>query len=244
MTIQINKGEVIAGVPIKKVRDFFRYVVAWNRDTFETSLLQERLKLGESFATALAQELMAQDYITQPQNGSYELTDKGSELVRASASGKIRRKTAETALAALLQRVEMYNADANKILTIDAVVVFGSFLGTKKELGDLDVAVKCRDRNNNGDRAKTTHAYVERSGRRFSNFVEFLAWPNTELRQILKARKRTIRIQDWQSFIRIVANDPSRVNYEVVFGNPEQVKAEISTARKRMLMPELRDERR
>jgi hypothetical protein len=38
-------------------------------------------------------------------------TDKGEELVRAFAAGKVRRQTAENALIGLLARVEQYNSD-------------------------------------------------------------------------------------------------------------------------------------
>jgi hypothetical protein len=48
-------------------------------------------------------------------------------------------------------------------------------------------------------RAATALAYAERLGRHFSNIVEWISWPDTELRQVLKARKRTIAIQDWQT---------------------------------------------
>jgi hypothetical protein len=40
-----------------------------------------------------------------------------------------------------LQRVEQYNHDLGKMFIIETVVVFGSFLGTKDMLGELDVAV-------------------------------------------------------------------------------------------------------
>jgi len=47
-------------------------------------------------------------------------------------------------------------------------------------------------------RAATALAYAERLGRHFSNIVEWISWPDTELRQVPKARKR-IAIQDWQT---------------------------------------------
>jgi hypothetical protein len=76
-------------------------------------------------------------------------------------------------------------------------------------------------------RSATAHAYAERSGRHFSNIVEFICWPNTELRQILKARKRTIAIQDWQTPLRMAAAGPDQFQYRVVFGSPEAVSADI-----------------
>jgi hypothetical protein len=227
--MQIGKAEQIAGVSLTLVRDFFRYIVGWHRYSFELSQLQERLGLRTTSAVALAEELIARCYVAQGQNHDYALTDKGEELVRASASGKVKRTTAESALDGLLKRAAEYSVDASKILTIDAIAVFGSFLSDKEQLGDLDVAVKWRDRVTDADRAKRAQAYAQRSGRRFSNFVEFLAWPETELFQILKARKRTIRIQDWQAFSRLVAKAPERCPYKVVFGDAEPLKAKIGT---------------
>lgn len=73
---------------------------------------------------------------------------------------------------------------------IETVVVFGSFLGTKDMLGDLEVAVKKRDRNlADPDRSNTALAYAAKSGRRFSSFVDELFWAAREVNQILR-RKR------------------------------------------------------
>jgi hypothetical protein len=153
------------------------------------------------------------------------LTEKGEELVRASAAGKVRR---QNALIGLLARVEQYNSDPNKLLTVEAVVVFGSFLGANDKLGDLDIAVKHRHRNpNDPDPAATALAYAERSSRHFSNIVEWVSWPETELRQFLKARKRTIAIQDWHTFLRMTASSLDHFQHRVVFSSAEEVEAEI-----------------
>ena len=155
--------------------------------------------------------------------------NKGEELVRASAAGKVNRQTAENALIGLLARVEQYNSDPGKLLTIQEVVLFGSFLESKEKLGDLDIAVQYHHRNpNDPDPAATAIAYAERSGRNFSNIVDWISWPNTELCQILKARKRTIAIQDWHTFLRMAVGNPDHFQYKVVFGNAEDVAAEIT----------------
>lgn len=145
--------------------------------------------------------------------------------------GHSAKRPEDDVLVGLLDRVEQYNSDPDKILTVKAVAVFGSFLGQTQKLGDLDVAVKYEDRNLDRDRAKTALAYASKSGRQFCTFVDQLAWPETELRQVLKARKRTIRLQAWDSFVRIVADDPVRVPYKIVFGCPEEVDAEIVKVR-------------
>ena len=104
MTLQIRSSDTIAGIPIKTVRSFFRHLVSWHRHSFELPLLQEHLSLDKKSALALVAELENQNYLKPLGNGAYEFTDKGEELVRASAAGKISRKTAEEALAGLLER--------------------------------------------------------------------------------------------------------------------------------------------
>ena len=228
MTLQIRNTDTISGIPIKKVRSFFRHLVSWHQHSFELTRLQEQLSLDKKSALALAMELEIQGYIKPPEKGLYTFTDKGEELVRASAAGKVSRQMAENALIGLLARAEQYNCDPNKLLTIEAVVEFGSFLGANEKLGDLDVAVKYRPRNpNDPDPAATALAYAERSGRHFSNIVEWISWPNTELCQILKARKRTIAIQDWHTFLRMAVGNPDHFQYKVVFGSAENVAADI-----------------
>ena len=232
MTLQIKSTDAVSNIPIMQVRGFFQSMVAWHRDSFDLPCLQDQLSLDEKSAMALTSELVAQGYV-EAENGVYKFTDKAGELVRASAASKVSRKTAEDALAGLLERVTQYNLDADKIFTIETVVVFGSFLGTNDKLGDLDVAVKWRDRNRKDpDRAKTALDYAEQSGRRFSTFFHQLAWAEIELPQILKARKRTIKIQPWDVFLRMAAKNPDRIPYKVMFGTTEEVAAEIHSRQK------------
>jgi hypothetical protein len=228
MTLQIKSTDAVSGIPIMQVRGFFQSMVAWHKDSFDLPCLRAQLSLDEKSAMALASELVAQGYVEEAQNGVYKFTDKAGELVRASAASKVSRKTAEDALTGLLERVNQYNLDSDKIFTIEMVVVFGSFLGTKDKLGDLDVAVKWSDRNlNDPDRTDTMLAYAKRSGRSFSTFLNQLCWAETELYQILKARKRTINIQPWNVFLRMAAKNPDRIPHKVVFGSTEEVAAEI-----------------
>jgi len=85
--------------------------VSWHQHSFELPRLQEQLSLDKKSALALATELQTQGYIKPLEKGLYTFTDKGEELVRAFAAGKVRRQTAENALIGLLARVEQYNSD-------------------------------------------------------------------------------------------------------------------------------------
>ncbi len=154
MTLQIRSTDTICGIPIQKVRGFFRHLVSWHQHSFELPWLQEQLSLDKESALALATELEVQGYVEARENGAYTFADKGEELVRASVAGKVSRQTAENALIGLLARVEQCNSDPNKLLSIEAVVVFGSFLSAKENLGDLDISVKCRHRNSTDQHAE------------------------------------------------------------------------------------------
>lgn len=214
-----------------QIRGFFQYTVSWHKRSFDLPYLQEHLSLDEKSALSLALELVAQGYVEAQENGTYKFTDKGGELVRASAASKVSRKTAEDALAGLLKRAEQYNRDADKILTVLTVVVFGSFLGSKDKLGDLDVAVKHRFKNPGENAADAADAYADKSGRQFSTIIDRFYWPEKELSQILKARKRTIVIQTWDCFLRMADANPD-LPYKVVFGSAEEVVAEIRSRQK------------
>jgi hypothetical protein len=87
MTLQISSADTMSGIPIKKIRGFFRHLVSWHQHSFELPRVQEQLSLDKEFALALATELQSQGYITPPENGLYTCTSKGEELVRASAAG-------------------------------------------------------------------------------------------------------------------------------------------------------------
>jgi predicted transcriptional regulator len=211
-----------------RVRDFFRHLMSWHQHSFQLQRLRAHLSLDEESALSLAAELETQGYVKAPENGVYQFTEKGEELVRASAAGKITRHAAQEALTGLLARAEQYNSDPDKLLAVEAIVVFGSFLGENEKLGDLDIALKSRRRDpKDPDPSATALAYAERSGRHFSNIVEWLSWPDTELRQILKARKRTIAIQDWDTFLKLAVRNADHFQYKVVFGSANEIAAEI-----------------
>ena len=132
---------------------------AWHNHSFELSRLQQKQSSDKESAQALAAELETQGYIKPPENDVYAVTEKGKELVRASAAGEVSRQMAEDALIGLLARVEQHNSDPTKLVIVEAVVVFGSFLGANEKLGDLDIAVKDRPRNlDDPNPSATAHA--------------------------------------------------------------------------------------
>jgi predicted transcriptional regulator len=87
MTMQIHRAEMIADVPIMKVRSFCLYAanLSWCRPHFDIHYVRNGLYLSKDAATRLVQELKIQGYIKEVNLDAYEITDKGRKLARSSA---------------------------------------------------------------------------------------------------------------------------------------------------------------
>jgi hypothetical protein len=72
--------------------------------------------------------------------GCFSSTSKGLALSSATLRA-ISRATAAKHLAELLRRIPNISGDPLHAFTVNAVIVFGSFLTEKQKLGDIDVAV-------------------------------------------------------------------------------------------------------
>jgi hypothetical protein len=72
--------------------------------------------------------------------------------------------------------------------------------------------------------------HARSSGRAFSRFIDRLTWAQDDVMLALKARKRTISIQPWYSFVGMEKNKDFR--YEVLLGDPDSIRAELERASK------------
>lgn len=73
-------------------------------------------------------------------------TEKLSQLALASISGGIARKEADKLLQTVLLKIDEVNANPEEFpYVVECLVVFGSYLGTKPVLGDLDLGVELRE---------------------------------------------------------------------------------------------------
>lgn len=89
-------------------------------------------------------DAMAQaGYLDRIECGSYQPTSRFSRLGAASVSNGLSRADADALLLRVCAKAESINAHAAPHETrIGAIVVFGSYLGDKQHLGDLDLGVQ------------------------------------------------------------------------------------------------------
>ena len=235
MTMQINSRKTIGGVSFLQVRRFFRHVVAHHHDSFDRAWLLSYLKLSVPRADQLLEDLVSQGFILieYPQNDpQYQLTNLAHDLVRSSAAKRVSRETAHDALEGLMTRVKEINSNPKYLYSVSSVVVFGSYLNGGERLGDVDVAIEVSSRIEDPNQRPEAHLrYARESGRQFGNFTEELYWAEAEIYQVLKARRRTISIQPWYSFIGMKKR--TDFQYKVLFGDADKIANELESAKKR-----------
>ena len=230
MTMQIKGGRLIAGLEAKTLRDFLRkFRCGFNRDVMATEL-----KLTASQVSRIVRELVRENFIVpDPRAGPgtrwYYPAKKGEELIRASAAAQITRKTAQRALAGLMERIQAVNANSRYLCSITKAVVFGSFLRNVERLGDVDIAVEIQYRVPRDQNLwKVIREYGLASGRDFPTFDAQQSWPVREVMLVLKARKRTLRIESWFSF-KWMEKEPN-FNYEVLLGDIAEIRRDLEEA--------------
>jgi hypothetical protein len=191
--VRISRADIVAGIPAVLARDVLKYFRAREHPM---GVAEPLLKGSGVDIEAAFRALEAEGYVRVCNEYRGETvwtnTIKGNALSMASLGKPIARSTADRLLAGMLDRARAYNADAGKILYVDRLRIFGSYLDESvQQLGDLDVELVFGHRTND---PQALHAYVARSGRTFSTFVDGLFWPETELRQILRNRSGFINI--------------------------------------------------
>jgi hypothetical protein len=93
-------------------------------------------------AEPVLEQMRKDGFFKRLKPGSFESTDKLSQLANAKISEGISRAEAEKLLALVLRKAEEINANHEQFpCSVGCVAVFGSFLGSKARLGDLDLGV-------------------------------------------------------------------------------------------------------
>src|SRR5262245_37212063 len=184
--MRLDRKEMICGQPIKRVRDFLRRLSdrEWPSET-----------IGDFFATQPAETtgliaaMIERGWIEESEhfndedgNPYYRCGENGARLRNARILKPIKRGRADELLAEALQRVREVNADPNLITSIVEVRVFGSYLSAAAELGDLDLAIRFRERETpEGDWIKASFRRACEAGRQSRSFFERLNYGELEV---------------------------------------------------------------
>lgn len=194
--MQINPKDTLAGYPILEIRKLLKHTYSIG---FNAAFVSSVLKISEHASTNLIKELVANGFIEEYQS-SWQNTLNGNALAKATAAKPIKRETAERKLTEFLERVKRVNTDEHFLYRVTKVVLFGSYLSEKKNLGDIDLAIGYAAKELNKDKfRKICNERIEeakQNGRYFSTDIDELFWPTQEVKLFLKARSRSISLGD------------------------------------------------
>ena len=234
VTIDLNTVTAVAGESAIRIRE----ILLRAHGGFREDWLSDRFRYSPGRAEELARELARAGYVQRDKEREaqykspfrwYSITSAGLELMRASGAKRIKRETAEKVLSEFMRRVHLANTDPKYLYSVTSVVVFGSYIEQIERLGDIDVAVNLQSRIG----LDKKHEWVEifqkhawESGRTFSGFEAVFDWPRQEVLLMLKARKRSISIQSWYSFVEM--EKPANFRYKVLLGDANQIRRELA----------------
>lgn len=216
----IKSKDTIAGLPALKVRKFLKQVRRY--DFFDEKYVAKHLALSISEARTFIKKLVALKFITTIKNKSkssvtWEITPKGISLSVASAR-PIKRQAADKQFKELLSRVEVVNSDPSYLYRVSVVVLFGSFLSNKPEIGDIDVAIDLKVKESNLQKnevlrnKKIKDAVLH--GKRFSSWMEEISWPELEVWSFLKSRSRGLKLHNYSIHKEFLMTAPHKIIFQ------------------------------
>ena len=223
--MRIKSDEVVAGFPVRKIRQLLHQSVDSLSAGDATKILEIKTKEAIQLLERLEQSGFLERNPALPNSDdeqSFKRTVKGGALANALFSTPVSRQSAEKTLSEFLDRVRKVNFNSRFLYRVRKVVVFGSFLSDAPFVGDLDLAVDLWPKETDSRkhaalilaRAKEAASY----GRRFRNYVEWLCFAEQEVIMFLKARSRILQLTRCDDGVLNITE--SRVIYEYPEQNP------------------------
>ena len=161
----------------------------------------------------------------------YKLTAQGVKLAQASAFSKMPPGRAEPILAGLLRRVAEVNATPHYLFRIPTVIVYGSYVRGEAFLSDIDIAIDLEPKWERASKefevqSKKRVDVAQTKGRRFSNMVEHLYWPEREVMLHLKARTRGLSLHSMDDFV--CMREDNNFAYKILIGNADRIAEQLA----------------
>lgn len=215
--MRIDSKEIIAGQPVFKIRKLLRA----NVDHIITQeSVEQLLDVPSRRACKVLRTLEESGYIEPLMLGTtlmWTNTIAGNALAFARASRPIKRSTADRHLKEFLERVRAVNAsDSGYLFCVERVALYGSMLGDRESVGDIDLAVLLKPAIRNRRRLvvqmqrRGREGFLE--GRTSSDPVDQFLWPEKEVWLFLKNRCRALGLSELSDeWLRIA---PHRIIYQ------------------------------
>ncbi|HEY1939971.1 MAG TPA: hypothetical protein VGJ33_18735 [Candidatus Angelobacter sp.] len=238
MTMQISSKELIAGQPATKVRLLLRHIQM--HDAVTAKFIAEVMDMDDSRARSFTRNLEKLGFIEKLSAEEerklakaygtrylwYRHTHHGLSLAFASAAPRIKRSTAEAIIAGFMDRVRQVNESEEYCYRISVVVLYGSVLTGRLQLGDVDFGIHVTPRLSDAQAfhqllQDRIHDALDR-GRVFRNLTHEFMWPKLEIQMFLRARKRSISIHELAELAGLAHKNA--LQYRVLLGDKEAIR--------------------
>ena len=164
----------------------------------------------------LAKALAAGGLIQKLQKDAWTISPAGMTFTAATAAKRLKRATAERALAAFMERVARVNTDPYFLGRVTRVALFGSMLNPDTDRpSDIDLAVeivpKIADWDSHIEKNNDRVQELMMLGHHFRHSIEYAVCWHMEVFRFLKGRSRAISLADYNVEKRLVLAVPHRM---------------------------------
>jgi hypothetical protein len=109
--------------------------------------------------------------------------------------------------------------------------VYGSYVRGEAFLSDVDISVDLEPQWERASKefevqSKRRVAVAQAKGRKFSNIVEYLFWPEREVMLHLKARTRSLSLHSIDDFFKM--GKDNNFAYKVLIGNADKIAEQLA----------------
>jgi len=209
---------MICGIPALDAKKLM--LLLRKKKQFYVININDFLKCSSENSLIILSDLVQSCYIQETNNdekdSSYSVTEKGSLLAMASTSKPYKRKSVENTLNKFMLRVKRVNKNEDYLHGVSKVIIFGSYLGTKEFLGDLNIVVQLKVKNLAEYRTKHNELIelAEENGVNFPDFYYKENYSYHMTSSYLKSRSRIISLHDMEREASLIDTLEHKVIFE------------------------------
>jgi hypothetical protein len=210
--MQIARDAVIAGYPALTIRALLRS----SHQFIDTDSVVELLGVEPDAALQLLRELTVLGLLVEnPQRNEFKISDDGYQLRHARATAPLKRRTADRLVDELEHRIAQVNGADALAYRVSKLLIFGSYVRGDDPVGELNVAVVLRPRRSEPhEHEALCEARIASAARHFPNFIDRLAYPETEVLRILRGRSQGMHLYDLRFNSQAIYDEPHRVLFD------------------------------
>lgn len=194
-------NEMICSFPISKIKKILKY----NQQQFiSKATINEFLKNNKK-SENLLKDLFESGYIEETNDQEkFVVSARGNVLINTNIKRLLDQQKAEEKIDNFLHRVKKVNASKTYLYYVDQVTLSGDYLKCKDFIRELHFDVLLSSKYEDQEIMEDLENKKRKKAKKpFSNYIEYLFFPQFEIRDFLKNGTHNIivtidRVRDWE----------------------------------------------